>query len=277
MGVVGSCNVDVVVRCAELPRAGETVLGDDLRRLPGGKGANQAAAAARLGARVTLLASLGDDEDGEWLRAGLAADGVDVSLVQCSPRPTGVALITVDARGENVIVVAPGANGDLDLAALDLAAFDVVLASMEVPAAVVDDAARRSRSFILNVAPARPVAPATLERCAVVIANEREAESLDASAIDHLIVTRGVRGAEHRARGRLVASARPPAVTPLDTVGAGDVFCAAYATQFARGVASDAALAYAVTAGAIATLGAGARGALPTNSEVVQWLERASS
>lgn len=274
IGVVGSCNVDLSVRCAELPRPGETVLGADVERLPGGKGANQAAALARLGVNVALIASVGDDDAGEWLLGQLEGRGVDLSHVQRSSRATGTAFITVDRHGENEIVVAPGANAALNLGSLDLGAFDVVLAQMEVDPSVIDAAARASRAFILNAAPAAPVDSATLARCAVVIANELEVQNLELAEIDHCVLTLGARGAVHYQRGREVARATPRALEPVDTVGAGDVFCAAYALQFASGANASDALQFAVAAGSLATLGKGAQGALPTKAEVEQWLER---
>ena len=276
LGVVGSANVDLVVRCAALPRPGETVLGGDLARLPGGKGANQAAAAARLGADVTLVACVGTDEAGDWLVHGLARRGVDVSLVQRSPRPSGTALITVGADGENQIVVAPGANRDLDLVGCDLEVFDVVLAQLEIDPAVVAGAARRARHLVLNVAPAVEVDADVLARCAVVIANEAEAEAIDLSGVEHCVVTRGSRGAVRLERGREVARAAAPTVEVVDAVGAGDVFCAAYSLQFAAGAAFDDALAFAVVAGALATRAEGAQGSLPTTQEVERWLADAS-
>ncbi len=272
IGVVGSANVDLVVRCERLPRPGETVLGGDVTRLAGGKGANQAAAAARLGADVTLLASLGADESGEWLARNAAELGVTVMRPVASRRATGVAFITVDDRGENSIVVAPGANDDLDVSGVDLAGFDVVLAQLEVPTHVIADVAKRARSLVLNVAPAVPVNPAVLARCAVVIANEVEAAALDLEAIANCVVTLGAAGAVHYAYGVEVARAAAPAVTPVDTVGAGDVFCGAYALRHALGDPPARALAYAVTAGALATLAPGAQGGLPTDMEVRTWL-----
>ena len=272
IGVVGSANVDLVVRCERLPRPGETVLGGDVTRLAGGKGANQAAAAARLGADVTLLASLGADESGEWLARNAAELGVTVVWPVASRRATGVAFITVDDRGENSIVVAPGANDDLDVSGVDLAGFDVVLAQLEVPTHVIADVAKRARSLVLNVAPAVPVDPAVLARCAVVIANEVEAATLDLEAIANCVVTLGAAGAVHYAYGVEVARAAAPAVTPVDTVGAGDVFCGAYALRHALGDPPARALAYGVTAGALATLAPGAQGGLPTDMEVRTWL-----
>ena len=272
MGVVGSCNVDLVVHCATLPRPGETVIGGDVVRLPGGKGANQAVAAARMGARVSLMASLGTDESGDWLLANLVAQGVDVSLMRRGDRATGMALITVDQFGDNEIVVAPGANAEVDVSDIALEEFDVVLAQLEVPASVVRDAAGRSREFILNVAPAVALDAATLARCSVVIANEVEAASYDFANLNHVIVTLGPRGAVHYCRGREVTRAFAPAIEAVDTVGAGDVFCGAYAVEYARGTPAPEALRFAVTAGSLATLAVGAQGARPTREEVAQWL-----
>lgn len=274
IGVVGSCNVDLVVRCVELPRPGETVMGADVQRLPGGKGANQASAAARLGAHVSMIASVGDDESGAWLLSRLLRHGVDLSAVRRSSRPTGTAFITVDQRGENQIVVASGANADLDVSSVAFDDFDVVLAQMEISQLVIEEAAKRSRAFILNVAPARPVTRETLARCAVVIANEVEASSLDLDILEHCVVTLGSRGAVHLQHGREVARAEAAPIVPLDTVGAGDVFCAAYALRFAQGAPATEALRFAVAAGSLATLGLGAQGALPTADEVERWLER---
>jgi ribokinase len=276
VAVVGSANVDHVVRCAALPRPGETVLGEDVALFAGGKGANQAAALARLGVDVTLIAAVGEDASGEWLASRARDLGVDVSWLQRSSRPTGAAFITVDRHGENEIVVSPGANADLDPSGIDLATFEVVLAQLEVPLPVVDDAARRSRTLVLNAAPASAVAPETLGRCAVVIANEREAASLDLASLACCVVTLGALGAVAYEHGREVARAVPPPVEVVDTVGAGDVFCAAYTAQFSWGASPKDALRFAVAAGALATRDVGAQGALPTRDEVERWLERAS-
>ncbi len=274
--VVGAVNTDLVVRCATLPRPGETVLGSDLERLAGGKGANQAAALARLGVDTSLVACVGADEWGDAALAALASHGVDTSGVRRGTRATGTALITVDAAGENVIVVSRGANAELDLARAAVEAFDVVLAQLEVAPEVVRALAQRTNSLVLNVAPACAVDPATLRRCAVVIANELEAERLDLRALAHCVVTHGSRGATHYAWGDVVATATPPAVDVVDTVGAGDVFCAAYASRYLTRDEPAAALRFAVTAGALATRAIGAQGALPTYEEVRQWLAPAS-
>lgn len=275
VGVVGSCNVDFHVRCAALPRPGETVLGGDVERLPGGKGGNQASAAARLGAATSMMASVGRDDGGDWLVAELEGYGVDASRVSRSRRPTGTAFIAVAPNGQNQIVVSPGANADLDLTGVDLSGFDVVLAQLEVEDSVIDDVAARSSTFVLNAAPARPINPATLARCAVVIANELEAESLDLRAIASCVVTLGAHGVLYLEHGRQMARELAPSVDAVDTVGAGDVFCAAYAIEVALGTSVEEALRFAATAAALATLAHGAQGALPLREEVKAWLARA--
>ncbi len=277
VGVVGSANVDLVVRCPALPRPGETVLAGDVSRLAGGKGANQAAAAARLGAAVTFHGAVGDDEAGRWLLESLRSYGVDVARVARVARPTGTAFITLDAAGENQIVVAPGANGSLDLANVDLHDYAIVLTQLEIAPEVVADVVARAPRVVLNAAPAVALDPAVLARADVVIVNETEAEALDLARLDHVVVTLGADGAERRERGRVAQRVAAPPVTPVDTVGAGDVFCAAYTVALARAWSPDEALAYATHAGALATLALGAQGALPTDQEVTTWLARASS
>ena len=262
------------MRSRFLPRRGETVIGGEVARLAGGKGANQAMAAAALGAAVSLVACVGHDSDGDWLREQLVKGGVDVRGLSRSPRPTGTAFITVDDEGENQIVVAPGANADLTVDDVELAAFDAVLVQCEVNPAVNEAVARRARSLILNAAPAGRVEGAVLERSAVVIVNEAEAQALDLDALEHCVVTEGARGAVHLRHGRAVARVAAPVVDVVDTVGAGDVFCAAYAVAFLRGAEAESALRYAVTAGSLATRAPGAQGSLPTDEEVVRWLRR---
>ena len=274
VGVVGSCNVDYVVRVAHLARPGETVRGADVERLAGGKGANQAVAAARLGALVTMIGCVGADADGDLLASSLAANGVRVEEIRRSTRPTGAAFISVDDAGENQIVLSPGANVDVDVDACDLESFDVVLAQLEVPPAAIAEAARRARRLVLNVAPVAPIEVDVLAQCAVVVANEIEVESLDVARLGHVIVTLGARGAAHLRFGREVAREAAPSVEVRDTVGAGDAFCAAYAVQYARGADAYDALNYAVVAGALATRASGAQGSLPNDEEVRAWLAR---
>ncbi len=268
IGVVGSANVDLVARCDALPTPGETVMASSLTRLPGGKGANQAAALAALGAAVTFVGCVGADESGDWLVAGLAERGVNVSRVVRDAAATGTALIAVDTSGENLIVVAPGANDALSPEALDLAGLDLVLCQMEVPVAVVEAVVTRAGATVLNRAPARALPPETLAACRAIVANEHEVRSLPLAELAHVVVTHGPEGASRLERGVEVARAEPPRVTPVDTVGAGDVFCAAYALGLAEGRDLNEVLRFAVAAGALATLAPGAQGALPTREEV---------
>ena len=274
--VVGSLNIDLVVHCPNLARPGETVLGDDVERWPGGKGNNQAAALARLGVATTMVGCVGRDDEGDWLASALAAHGADVGQLQRSARSSGTAFITVDDAGENQIVVSPGANLDLSLAGVSFDDYDIVVAQMEIAPEIVGELSSRTSSLILNVAPARPVDSATLRRCAVVIANELEAELLTLHELAHCVVTRGARGAVHYAYGEVVAEVAAPVVEAIDTVGAGDAFCAAYASRVAVRDDPEHALRFAVTAGALATRVRGAQGSLPTTKEVLSWLDTAS-
>ena len=272
VGVVGGANVDLIASCEELPTPGATILARSLRQLPGGKGANQAVALAALGAVTSFIGCLGVDENGRWLARHLADRGVSTDLMTYSATHTGVALIPVDDAGENMIIVVPGANAEISLSTTPLEDFDVVLAQLESPLDVVTEAARRSRAFVLNAAPRRAIPLDLATSCDVIIVNEIEATALDLSVLEHCVVTLGARGAVTFCRGREVASATPPSVDVLDTVGAGDAFCAAYTLQFAMGASLDDALRYAVVAGALATRGVGAQGALPTDEEVREWL-----
>lgn len=274
VGVVGSCNVDYVVRVAHLARRGETVQGADVVRLPGGKGANQAVAAARLGASVDMIGCVGGDADAEVVLATLREAGVSTDLVSRSARPTGAAYISVDDEGENTIVLSPGANVDLNVSNSALESYDVVLAQLEVPPAAVAEAASRARRLVLNAAPVVAIDEDLLGQCAVVIVNEVEAASLDLARLGHAVITLGERGAVHLRFAREVARVTAPRVTALDTVGAGDAFCAAYAVRYALGADAYDALSYAVVAGALATRASGAQGSLATDEEVRTWLAR---
>jgi ribokinase len=275
VAVVGTANVDITVRCSRLPAPGETVVGDAARESIGGKGANQASAAARLGAKSTLIASVGRDRHGEQLRQELRRAGVDTRYVATSAEATGLAMIAVDARGDNQIVVASGANSSLKIADAPIEEFDIVLAQLELPF-VLDEVARRARRLVLNASPFRQVDEATLDRCDVVVLNEHEAAALPVSRIACCVVTMGRRGALLLDHGVEIDAVSAPHVEVVDTVGAGDVVCAALAVRLVRGDDLGRALRYAVTAGSLATRSSGAQGALPTHEDVLEWLERAS-
>jgi ribokinase len=288
--VVGSINVDFVVRTATLPRPGETVSRGTFERFFGGKGANQAVAAARLGARVTLVGAVGDDRLADDSLMDLAGEGIDASRVsRVRDMATGVALIVVDAAGENQIAVASGANAALsaDMVKSGLASWTptpgapaaVVLVVFEVGddavAAAARFAAERGLAVVVNPAPARPLPAALLEAHAIVVVNEGEAETLTghtdadsaARALSALtgapaVVTLGADGALVCMTGELTRIPAPP-VEVVDTTGAGDTFVGALAAAVARGTDVVSAARFAVAAAARSVGVAGARGGMP--------------
>jgi ribokinase len=272
--VVGSVNLDLVARGERLPRPGETVAGATLARHPGGKGANQALAARRLGAEVCLVARVGRDAAADEALALLRAGGVDLSRCGVDDEAaTGVALIAVAADGENQIVVAPGANARLLPSMLaDLPLSDALLCQLEVPAATVVHAAAHASGFVaLNLAPALDVPGSLLERADLLVVNDTEAlhygESLQRGG-GWVAVTHGARGATLLRQGREVATAAPPRIVPVDTTGAGDTFVAALLVALLEQRPPAAALAFACAAGAASALVAGAQPSLPTRAAV---------
>ena len=276
VGVAGSVNLDIVARVARLPCPGETVTGAELDRYPGGKGANQALAARRLGAAVNLIARVGDDAAADEALALLRAGGVDLSNCVAVPGvATGTALIAVDPAGENHIVVAPGANRRLTPAALERLDVDAMICQLEIPAETVAAvAARFGGFFCVNLAPAREVDRAVLERADLVVVNESEASwyGTELRACRGLVaITRGGGPATLEKGGRRIATATPPAVTPVDTTGAGDTFTAALTVALVEGRDADDALAFACAAAAIATTRRGAQPSLPTREEVITY------
>lgn len=282
--VVGSINVDLIVQVPRLPARGETVIGGRFREAPGGKGANQAAAAARLGAPTWFVGLVGEDDLGVRARRDLGDAGVDVTHLGLGAAPTGVAAILVDDRGQNLIAVASGANADLGADHVHKA-FDsidleraVVLSNLEIPdravAAAGEAAARRGWSFVLNPAPARPLGSDLLAMCDVIVPNETEAADL--GGVDALfdtgaravVVTRGGEGAQLHRPGRPVHHQPAFPVDVADTTGAGDAFSAAMAWAVASGRDLEDAVRLASAAGALASREVGARTALPTRKEL---------
>ncbi len=281
--VAGSANLDFVVRAPHIPTPGETVLGGAFRTFPGGKGANQAVAAARAGGAATrMLVALGDDAYATELEASLHDAGVTLALVR-SDEPTGTAFICVSDAGENAITVAPGANGALRPDHLpDLAGTSHLLLQLETPLASVAAYARAARDagvrVVLNAAPAQALPAELLADLDVLIVNEGElaavtgiegdiAGALDALAIPCVIVTLGARGACARdGDTRLVQPGF--AVEPVDTTGAGDTFCGVFAAALARGTALDGALREACAASALACTRPGAQTGVPPRGEV---------
>jgi ribokinase len=259
--VVGSANIDLVARCERLPRPGETVTDAALQRVPGGKGANQAVAAARLGAKVRFVGRIGRDD---LVLASLRAEGVDISGVARDDGESGVALIFVDADGENVIVVAPGANRRLTPEDVSVGEADAVICQLEIPAEAVRAAAAQARFFVLNAAPARGPLPA---RPDLLVVNRYEQETV--GPYDGLVaLTLGAEGAILLDAGQEVARARPPRVHAVDGTAAGDAFCAALVVGLLEGRERAEALARACAAGALAASRAGAQPSLPTAAEV---------
>ncbi len=275
--VVGSVNLDIVASGPHLPSPGQTVTGATLAQYPGGKGANQALAARRLGAAVRLIAAVGTDPNADAALALLERDGVDLTgVVRVPSAPTGVALIAVAQSGENQIVVAPGANALLDAGAVQVPDSDAVICQLEIGTATIEAAAAAARNlFCINLAPARKLPPPLLARADVLIVNESEhafyGETLDRTP-GLLALTLGAAGAVLQRNGKIVARARPPAVTAVDTTGAGDAFVAALVVALAEHQPLDRALRFACTAGAVAASRPGAQPALPSRTDVERLL-----
>jgi ribokinase len=262
--VVGSINLDLVARTERLPRPGETVTGATFSQIPGGKGANQAVAAARLGAEVTMIGCVGGDELAERALQGLHDAGVAEGWQQRDVA-TGIALIVVDADGENTIVVAPGANGTVRPDDVDLPEGTAALCQLEIPLDVVEHVARTAPAgFFLNAAPA-PSGP--VPNADLTIVNRYELEALGHR--DGLIaLTLGAEGAVLLEDGTEVARAAPPPVEAVDGTAAGDAFTACLVVSLLEGRDRGEALRRACAAGALAASRFGAQTSLPTAEEV---------
>lgn len=266
--VVGSINVDISVTVGELPIPGETVRGRGPIRGAGGKGANQAAAAARLGAAVRMLGAVGDDADGRDMVENLRGAGVDTSGIRVAAEPTGTALITVDAAGENTIVVCAGANDAVEGAG-PFAPDEAVLAQLEIPPHAIEALAASVSGFLaLNAAPAREVSETVLRRADLVIVNDAEFAALPAvSAARLVVVTHGARGASLWREGTRVLTAPSPVVDAVSAVGAGDAFSAAITLAIHAGWPDEVALAAACAVGADAVTHVGAQPPLRSLAE----------
>jgi ribokinase len=278
--VVGSANIDLVATGPTLPQPGETVLGHGFATVPGGKGANQAVAAARAGGSVWFVGAVGDDAFAAQLRANLVEAGVDVSRLRTVPGPSGVALIAVDDAAENQIVVAPGANASVtgltepDRAAI--AAADVLLCQLEIPLPAVVEAAAAASFVILNAAPVRPLPAELLDAVDLLVVNESEAAGLVEGGapeellalVPRVVVTLGAAGAAYADRAGTRLAVPAPRIEPVDTTAAGDAFCGALAVAWAERRPVDEALRWACAAGAACALRPGASTALPTRAEI---------
>jgi ribokinase len=294
--VVGSLNMDLVVRVERHPHPGETLLGSDYETHAGGKGANQAVAAARAGGRVRMIGRVGPDAFGTRLLDGLAAAGIDAHAVNRVDRPSGVAFIAVDASAQNTILVSPGANAALEPADLNDALFygaKAVLLQLETPLPAVLAAARRGRKAgaltILNLAPARKLGAADLADIDLLLVNESEAATLLGDSeeavrrdplatvqkltrlVPRAVLTLGADGAAWAMRTAKGLQAAFP-VTPVDTTGAGDAFAGALAVALSEGQDLPAAVRFSAAAGALAVTRAGAQPALPTREAIERLL-----
>jgi ribokinase len=254
LAVLGAINLDLVASVQTAPRLGETVLASDLQRQPGGKGANQAIAAARLGAEVEMIGAVGDDDAGRELIAALDDSGVDTSRVQVRHGASGVALIVVDSAGENSIVVCPGAVLQLDSRSVTSTPDAAVLAQLEVDMAVVEHVARRATGpFFLNVSPVTDLSHALRDRVDVFIVNQGEYEASPFLATASMVaLTLGAEGAVLLRRGSIVSKARVRADRVVNTVGAGDAFAAAFTVALLEGCSESDALEVACRVGAAA-------------------------
>ncbi len=287
--VVGSINVDLVVETDRLPGPGETVLGRSFARHQGGKSANQAVAAARAGARVRMVACVGDDAFGREARAALIDEGIDASGILVRDAPTGVAVIAVAPDGENQIVVAPGANGRLrpeDVDEADLSGAALVVTGLEIPMAAVVAAARRAESagipVVVNVAPATALPEELLAAGPILVLNEHELgqvagrgepqealASLVEGTGSAVVVTRGAQGALLALRYERHPEPGMPADTVVDTTGAGDAFIGAFAAWLVAGATLQEAVRAGVAAGSLAVGRAGARAGMPQREELL--------
>lgn len=293
--VVGSANVDYVLRVPRFPAPGETLAASSLRTFPGGKGANQAAAAALVGAPTTLCAAIGQDASGEFLMTQLSARGVDLSLLTRVPTETGTAVIYVDDSGENQIVIAAGANGVLDPASVRETVVHspahFTLVQLEVSEDVVRSCLLDGKKVILNPAPFRPIPDEILSQLFLITPNETEFAGLtgsDASSLEGLrqgagflrekgvkqvIVTLGARGC-FWIDGENELLVEAPEVQPVDTTGAGDAFNGALAAELASGREIGDALRFAVAAASLSTTQPGALASFGNREEVKKFMRR---
>ncbi|MCF1753118.1 ribokinase [Mariniradius sediminis] len=293
--VIGSSNMDLVIQADHFPRPGETLIGGNFSMISGGKGANQAVAAARLGGDVVFLAQVGNDPFGQVNLESYEREGIDTSLIERNPDlPSGVALITVSESGENTIIVAPGANAGMDVDNLKKAAdkfawADVVLLQLEIPLEVVTEAARMAKAqgkkVILNPAPARALPAELLENVDIITPNETEAEFLtgisvsdissaalaaariNASGIQKVIITLGENGA-FLADGNTEEIIPTKRVKAVDTTAAGDTLNGALAVSLGRGESINMAVSFALKAATLSVQRLGAQSSIPYLSEL---------
>ena len=275
IAVVGSINADLVVQMPKLPGRGETVSSAEPAWFPGGKGANQAVAAARLGGNVSMFGAIGADEPGQMCLSALKQSGVNVDAVVTVSSPTSTALVMVEHSGENQIVVADGANQHAVFDAAQISSADAVIVQFEIPDSVIVEVGKAAKGiFCVNAAPVRELSDELASLIDVLIVNEHEYAQLGEPKSGLVIVTAGAKEVVAYQNGEVVAKSQPPKVEALDTVGAGDTFVGAFVVAYASGKTLPDALDLACAASALSTLKLGAQSGMPTASEVNEFFNK---
>jgi ribokinase len=288
VAVLGSTNMDLVAYVEKAPQRGETVTGREFRTIPGGKGANQAIAAARAGATVSMIGAVGNDSFGTRLRSALEDSGVNTDRLRTTEGPSGTAHIVVDDEGGNAIVVIPGANGTVDRLTPDdeglIASADLLLLQLEIPLAAVLAGARTARAHgvrtVLTPAPARPLPPELLAAVDLLVPNEHEAATLTGltdpreaatallGRVPEVVITLGAAGSLYAARDAEPVTVPAPRVTAVDSTGAGDTFAGALAVALGEGRPMPQALRWAAEAAALSVQREGASASMPYRREI---------
>lgn len=275
IAVVGSMNADLVVQMPKLPGRGETVSSAEPAWFPGGKGANQAVAASRMGGNVSMFGAIGADEPGQMCLSALKQSGVNVDAVVKVSSPTSTALVMVEHSGENQIVVADGANQHASFDAEQISAADAVIVQFEIPESVIVEVGKAAKGiFCVNAAPVRELSDELASLIDVLIVNEHEFAQLGEPKSGLVIVTAGAKEVVAYQDGEVVAKSQPPKVEALDTVGAGDTFVGAFVVAYASGKTIPDALDIACAASALSTLKLGAQSGMPTANEVKEFFNK---
>lgn len=278
IAVVGSINADLVVQMAKLPGRGETVSSAEPQWYPGGKGANQAVAAARMGASVSMFGAVGADEPGEMCLSALSQSGVITDSVIKVSSPTSTALVMVELSGENQIVVADGANQHATFDMDEISTADAVIVQFEIPESIIIEVGKAANGiFCVNAAPVREISDELASLIDVLIVNEHEFAKLGEPKSGLVIVTAGANEVTAYQDGEVVAKAQPPVVEALDTVGAGDTFVGAFIVAYASGQSVADSLELACAASALSTLKLGAQSGMPTAAEVNKFMQESSN
>ena len=275
IAVVGSINADLVVQMPKLPSRGETVSSAEPAWFPGGKGANQAVAAARMGGNVSMFGAVGSDQPGQMCLSALQQSGVNVDAVAKVSSPTSTALVMVEHSGENQIVVADGANQHAAFDAAQISAADAVIVQFEIPESVIVEVGKAAKGiFCVNAAPVRELSDELASLIDVLIVNEHEYAQLGEPKSGLVIVTAGAKEVVAYQNAEVVAKSQPPKVEALDTVGAGDTFVGAFVVAYASGKTISDSLDLACAASALSTLKLGAQSGMPTASEVNEFFNK---